>query len=95
MSGYRTDPAELAELARRLAQATEDIQAASAVLAEGAAGDLGPGGVTEVVDELTRMCAAKIDGVHGELAAAEQRVRATRDAYTGVESRVAGSFDAG
>ncbi|MET0235467.1 MAG: hypothetical protein ABW224_12555 [Kibdelosporangium sp.] len=89
MNGYQADPAEMAAAADQLAASAEQVHAAATALGEGAGGDLGPAGITEAVERLTRESAARMTAVHASLLASEQGVRAVRDAYVETEHDLA------
>lgn len=89
MNGYHVDPAELSATAVRLSEAAQDVHTAATDLSEGAGGDLGPGGVSEAVDDLTRAWATKIRLVHDDLMAVARDLRTTRDVYADGEGYVA------
>ena len=89
MNGYQADPVEMAVAAAQLAASAAEVHAATTALGEGAGGDLGPAGITEAVERLTRRSAARMHAVHADLLASEQGIRSVRDSYVETEDHLA------
>lgn len=88
MHGYSTDPGELAEAAKTLDDAADEVSAAGAELADGAGPGLGPAGIDDAADALLREQHDAVRAVGEDLRASATAAREVSERYVRLEDDV-------